>query len=46
VVGHRLADTFEAAAFEAITIFYDQHLDEVFEYPIGLYPIADSHDPE
>jgi hypothetical protein len=29
VVGHHLADTFEAAALEAINIFCDQHPDEV-----------------
>jgi hypothetical protein len=46
VVGHRLADTFEAAALEAINIFYDQHPDEVFGYPIGLFLVADSRDPE
>jgi hypothetical protein len=45
-VGHRLADTFEAAALEAINIFCDQHPDEVVGYPIGLFPTADSHDPE
>jgi hypothetical protein len=42
VVGHRLANTFEAAALEAINIFYDQHPDEVARYPIG----ADSYDLE
>jgi hypothetical protein len=46
VVGHHLADTFEAAALEAINIFYDQHPDEVVRYPIGLFPAVDSHDPE
>jgi hypothetical protein len=46
VVGHRLADTFEATALEAINIFYDQHPDEVVRYPIGLFPVVDSHDPE
>jgi hypothetical protein len=46
VVGHRLADTFEAAALEAINIFCDLHPDEVVRYPIGLFPAADSHDPE
>jgi hypothetical protein len=46
VVGHRLADTFEAAALEAINIFCDQHPDEVVGYPIGLFPTADSRDLE
>jgi hypothetical protein len=46
VVGHRLANTFEAAALEAINIFCDQHPDEVARYPIGLFPTADSRDPE
>jgi hypothetical protein len=46
VVSHRLADTFEAAALEAINIFCDQHPNEVAKYPIGLFPAADYHDPE
>jgi hypothetical protein len=46
VVDHHLADTFEAAAPEAINIFCDQHPDEVAGYPIGLFPAADSRDPE
>jgi hypothetical protein len=46
VIGHRLADTFEAAAIEAIHIFCDQHLEEVAGYPIGLFPAMDSRDPE
>jgi hypothetical protein len=46
VVGHRLADTFEATALEAINIFCDQHPNEVVGYPIGLFPAADSCDPE
>jgi hypothetical protein len=46
VVGHRLADTFEAAALEAINIFCDQHPDEVVGYPIGLFPVANSRDLE
>jgi hypothetical protein len=29
MVGHRLADTFEAAALEAINIFCEQHPDEI-----------------
>jgi hypothetical protein len=46
VVGHHLADTFEAAVLEAIYIFCDQHPDEVAGYPIGLFPAADSPNPE
>jgi hypothetical protein len=46
VVGHCLADTFEAAALEAINIFCDQHPDEVARYSIGLFPAADSREPE
>jgi hypothetical protein len=46
VVDHRLANTFEAVALEAINIFCDQHPDEVVRYPIGLFPTADFHDPE
>jgi hypothetical protein len=46
VVGHRLADTFEAAAIEAIHTFCDQHPEEVAGYPIGLFPAMDSRDPE
>jgi hypothetical protein len=46
VIGHRLADTFEAAAIEAIHIFCDQHPEEVAGYPIGLFPAMDSRDPE
>jgi hypothetical protein len=46
VIGQRLADTFEAAAMEAIQIFCDQHPEEVAGYPIGLFPAMDSRDPE
>jgi hypothetical protein len=46
VVGYRLVDTIEMAALEAIHICCDQHLEEVAAYPIGLFPAADSHDPE
>jgi hypothetical protein len=45
VVGHRLANTFEAAALEAINIFCDQYPNEVVGYPIGLFPAADSRGP-
>ena len=43
--GYRLADTVEAA-LEAITTFCEQHPNEVAEYPIGLFPATDYHDPE
>jgi hypothetical protein len=46
VIGHRIADTFEAAAMEAIHIFCDQHPEEVVGYPISLFPAMDSRDPE
>ena len=45
-VPYRFADTIEAAALEAITTFCEQHPNEVAEYPIGLFPAADYHDPE
>jgi hypothetical protein len=44
--GHRLVDTFESAALEAIHIFCDKHPEEVAAYPIGLFPVTDSRDPE
>jgi hypothetical protein len=46
VIGHRLTDTFEAAAMEAIHIFCDQHPEEVAGYPIELFPAMDSCDRE
>jgi hypothetical protein len=46
VIGHRLADTFEAAAMEAIHVFFDLHPEEVAGYPIGLFPAIDSRDLE
>jgi hypothetical protein len=46
VVGHRLADTFEAAAMEAIRVFCDLHPEEVAGHPIALFPTMDSCDPE
>jgi hypothetical protein len=46
VVGYRLIDTIEAAALDAIHIFCDQHPEEFATYPIGLFPAADSRDPE
>ena len=44
--GYYFADTFEAAALEAITTFCKHHPNEVVEYPIGLFPAVDYHDPE
>jgi hypothetical protein len=46
VVGHRLADTIEAAAMEAIRVFCDLHPEEVAGHPIDLFPAMDSRDPE
>jgi hypothetical protein len=46
VVDHRLADTFEAAAMEAIHVFCDQHPKDIAGHPIGLFPAMDSRDPE
>jgi hypothetical protein len=46
VVGHRLADTFEAASMEAILVFCDLHPEEVAGHAIGLFPTMDSRDPE
>jgi hypothetical protein len=46
VVGYRLVDTIETAAPEAIHIFCNQHPMEVAGYPIGLFPVIDSGDPE
>jgi hypothetical protein len=46
VVGYRLVDTIETAAFEAIHIFCNQHPMEVAGHPIGLFPAIDSSDPE
>ncbi|PVH35014.1 hypothetical protein PAHAL_7G085600 [Panicum hallii] len=45
-IGHRLVDTFESAALEAIHVFCDKHPEEVAAYPIGLFPATDSRDPE
>ena len=44
--GYRFADTIEATALEAITIFCKQHPNEVAEYPIGLFPAVDYYNPE
>jgi len=43
--GYRFDDTIEAATLEAITTFCEQHPNEVAEYPIGLFPAVDYHDP-
>jgi hypothetical protein len=45
-VGHRLVDTFESTALEAIHIFCDKHPEEVVAYPIGLFPATDPRDSE
>ena len=44
--GYRFANTIDAAALQAISIFCKQHPNEVAEYPIGLFPTADYHDPK
>ena len=44
--GYCFADTVEAAVLEAITIFCEQHPNEVAEYPIGLFPAIDYHNLE
>jgi hypothetical protein len=46
VVGYRLVNTIETAAFEAIHTFCDQHPAEVAGHPIGLFPAIDASDPE
>ena len=46
VYGYHFADTIEATALEAINTFCKQHPNEVAEYPIGLFPTVDYHDPE
>jgi hypothetical protein len=45
-IGHRLVDTFESAALEAIHIFCDKHPEEVAAYPICLFPATDPRDSE
>jgi hypothetical protein len=42
VIGHRVANTFETAAMEAIHIFCDQHPEEVAGPSIDLFPAMDS----
>jgi hypothetical protein len=46
VVGYRLVDTLETAAFEAIKLFCNQHPTEVAAYPIGLFPTIDPDNSE
>jgi hypothetical protein len=46
VVGFHLVNTIEAAILEVVNIFCDQHPEEVATYPIGLFPVVDSRDPE
>jgi uncharacterized coiled-coil protein SlyX len=46
VVGHRIVDTIEGAALEAIYLFCNQHPREVAGQPIGLFPTTDPNDPE
>ena len=46
VVGYRLVDAFETAAFKAITTFCEHHPDEVAAYPIGLFPAVNAGNVE
>jgi hypothetical protein len=46
VVGHRIVDTIEGAAVEAIYLFCNQHPREVAGQPIGLFSTTDPNDPE
>ncbi|PVH34075.1 hypothetical protein PAHAL_8G132600 [Panicum hallii] len=46
VVGHRIVDTIEGAALEAIYLFCNQHPREVVGQPIGLFSTTDPNDPE
>jgi hypothetical protein len=45
VVGHRLIDSWEAAAMKALTTFYEQHPLEVILAPAGLFPAVSESDP-
>jgi hypothetical protein len=45
VVGHRLIDSWEAAAMKALTIFCEQHPLEVILAPAGLFPAVSESDP-
>jgi hypothetical protein len=46
VVGHRIVDTVEGAALEAIYLFCNQHPREVAGQPIALFSTTDPNDPE
>jgi hypothetical protein len=46
VVGHRIVDTIEGAALEAIYLFCNQHPREVAGQPIGLFSTTDPNDPK
>jgi hypothetical protein len=46
VVGHRIVNTIEGAALEAIYLFCNQHPREVVGQPIGLFSTTDPNDPE
>jgi hypothetical protein len=46
VVGHRIVDTIEGAALEAIYLFCNQHPREVAGQPIKLFSTTDPNDPE
>jgi hypothetical protein len=46
VVGHRIVDTIEGAALEAIYLFCNQHPREVAGQPIGLFSTTNPNDPE
>jgi hypothetical protein len=45
VVGHRLIDSWEAAAMKALTTFCAQHPLEVIVAPAGLFPAVSESDP-
>jgi hypothetical protein len=45
VVGHRLIDSWEAAAMKALTTFCEQHPLEVILAPAGLFPAGSESDP-
>jgi hypothetical protein len=46
VVGHRIVDTIEGTALEAIYLFCNQYPREVAGHPIGLFSTTDPYDPE
>jgi hypothetical protein len=45
VVGHRLIDSWEAAAMKVLTIFCEQHPLEVILAPASLFPAVSESDP-